>query len=78
MAIVKEGHVLHEVKFTFDGAGEVVDVNLVVSYDLKDDVANEILAQKGLSKSVWANLTPTQQISLNTFGKRFKVLAATF
>jgi hypothetical protein len=78
VAIVKADHALREVRLTFDPAGEVTDVRLVVSYNLKDDVTNEVLAEKGLGKSVWASLTLTQQTALNTLGKRFKTLAETF
>ena len=78
MAIVKTGHMLHEVKFIFDDAGNVTDVQLVVSYVLQDDVTNEIEATRGLIKSVWANLTPAQQAQLDALGRRFKVLAQGF
>ena len=78
MPIIKTNHILHEVKFTFDDAGNVSDVQLVVSYVLQDDVTNEIEATRGLSKSVWANLTAVQQAQLDALGRRFKVLAGTF
>ena len=78
MAIVKADYTLREVRLTFDPAGEVTDVHLVVSYNFKDDVTNEVLAEKGLVKSVWEGLTPPQQNVLNGLGKRFRALAATF
>lgn len=78
MAIVKADHSLQEVRLTFNGTGDVTDVNLVVSYVLKDDVTNEVLTQVGRAKSVWASLTPTQQTALDTLGKRFKTLAGGF
>ena len=78
MAIIKTGHILHEIKLTFDGAGNVTDVQLVVSYALKDDVSGEIEATRGLSKSVWGSLTPAQQTQLDALGKRFRVMAGTF
>ena len=78
MAIVKADHMLQEVRLSFNAAGDVIDVTLVVSYALKDDVANEVLAPVGLRKSVWATLNPGEQVSLNALGRRFKALAATF
>ena len=78
MAIIKTDYDLREIKLAFSPAGDVSDVTLVVAYNLKDDTANEVLAQRGLAKSIWASLTPPQRTQLDLLGKRFKILAEAF
>ena len=78
MAIVKSDFVLQDVRILFSPTGDVTDVQLSVSYYLKDDVAGEVLTAVGKSKSVWAQLTPAQQAQMDVLGKRLRMLAATF
>jgi len=78
MAIVKTDFELREIRLIVSPTADITDVNLVVSYNLKDDVTGEVLTSVGKGKSVWAELTPAQQAQMDVLGKRLRVLAATF
>ena len=78
MAIVKQNHVLEVAKFIFDDAGEVVDIELTVNYELFDDVEGELETRVRKIDSVWADLNIGEQTSLNQHGKKLKVLAEAF
>ena len=63
--------------FTFDGNGDVVDVQIMVSYSLEDDITGEQEARVRKVVGVIDALPPgVSQATTNTFGKRVKELAA--
>ena len=77
MALIKTGHQLEQVMFTFDGNGDVVDVQMMVSYSVEDDVTGEQETRVRKVVNVYDSLPPgISQAATNTFGKRVKELAA--
>ena len=77
MALIKTDHQLEQVMFTFDGNGDVVDVQILVNYAVEDDVTGEQETRVRKIVSVFDSLPPgINQATSNTFGKRVKELAA--
>ena len=77
MALIKTDHKLEQVMFTFDGNGDVVDVQIVVNYAVEDDVTGEHETRVRKTVSVFDSLPPgINRAAANTFGKRVKELAA--
>ena len=75
MALVKTDHQLEYAIFTFDPAGEVVDVHIHVNYAITDDVTGEEQTRVRKTVSIWDQLPPgISQSAANSLGKRAREL----
>ena len=76
MALVKSGHQLENATFTFDDAGELVDVQIQVNYAIADDATGEEQTRVRKTLSIWDQLPPgVTQSAANSFGKRAREIA---
>ena len=76
MALFKSDRQLESATFIFDGAGDVVDVQIQVNYAITDDVTGEEQTRVRKTLSIWDQLPPgISQSSANSFGKRAKEIA---
>ena len=75
MALVKTDHQLEFATFTFDPSGDVVDVQIHVSYSIVDDTTGEEQSRVRRSISIWDQLPPdVTQSTADSFGKRAREL----
>lgn len=76
MALIKADHILENVQFTFDAAGNVIDVLIQVTYVVLDDVTGVEETRVRKTVSVLSSLPPEiSRIASNTFGRRVTELA---
>ena len=76
MALLKADHQLEQVTFSFDEAGEVVDVLVEVNYAIQDDATNQQLTRVREAVSILDKLPPgIGTAAANEFGKRCRQLA---
>lgn len=76
MALIRADQQLEQVVFRFAG-GVVTDIEIQVNYAIQDDVTGVQETRVRKTRSVWANLTPTQRTVANTLGQRLQVIALT-
>jgi hypothetical protein len=74
MSFVKRNHRLGQVVFAFDQSGEVESVDMDVSYDIWDDIANIAKVRLQEALSPWDSLTVAEKQLANQLGKRLRAL----
>ena len=74
MSFVKRNHRLGQVVFAFDQSGEVESVDIDVSYDIWDDVANTVKVRLQEALSPWDSLTVAEKQLANQLGQRLQEL----